>query len=227
MRRGSNITTNATGSTVIGGNITLNTDVLVALENSDIRADSTESRGGNVTISAQGIFGTEFRDQQNDATSDITASSDLGPKFSGTVEINTPNVDPSRGLVALPTQLVDASGLIAQTCPAGGGQGQSEFIVTGRGGLPPNSSEALSSEPVQVDWVTLYPRVENANPAVSSNPTTPEPAPLVEAQGWMINALGEVVLTAQAPTVTPHTWLTPTSCRTSKSTPEPDLTKRE
>jgi filamentous hemagglutinin family protein len=62
LRRGSNITTNATG-TATGGNITLNTDVLAAFEDSDISANAQEASGGRVIINASGIFGTEFRNQ--------------------------------------------------------------------------------------------------------------------------------------------------------------------
>lgn len=72
MRRGSNIRTNATGENVIGGNININSDIIAALENSDISADSANFRGGNVRINAQAIFGTQFRDVASDRTSDIT-----------------------------------------------------------------------------------------------------------------------------------------------------------
>ncbi len=61
------------------------------------------------------------------------------------MEINTPDVDTSLGLVTLPAELVDASGLIALGCAAGG---ENEFIVTGRGGLPPNPTDTLSSDTV-------------------------------------------------------------------------------
>ena len=52
----------------------------------------------------------------------------------GTVNLNTPTVDPSRGLVALPAMVVDKSGLIAQGCAAGDRTTGSQFVVTGRGG---------------------------------------------------------------------------------------------
>ncbi len=69
LRRGSNITTDASG-TATGGNITINTGVLAALENSDISADALEGPGGRVIINAQGIFGTEFRE---DLTPKVTS----------------------------------------------------------------------------------------------------------------------------------------------------------
>ncbi|MFB2974876.1 filamentous hemagglutinin N-terminal domain-containing protein [Microseira sp. BLCC-F43] len=50
LRNRSFITTNATGSDIVGGNITLDVGVLAALENSDISANSEEFVGGNVNI---------------------------------------------------------------------------------------------------------------------------------------------------------------------------------
>jgi filamentous hemagglutinin family protein len=199
LRRQSFITTNAIG-TATGGNITIDTGVIAALENSDISANAQDARGGRVIIDTQGIFGTQFRNQPT-KESDITASSDLGPKFSGTVEINTPDVDPSQGLATLPAELVDASRLIASSCGAGG---KNEFIVTGRGGLPPNPSDPLSSDTV---WSDLRYRPQLALTRSSSsqatNPTNSAPTQIVEAQGWAIDDKGAVVLTASAPTVTP------------------------
>lgn len=55
LRGGRNITTNATGENVIGGNIDINTNVLAAVENGDINANSTDFRGGNVRINAQDL----------------------------------------------------------------------------------------------------------------------------------------------------------------------------
>ena len=138
LRRGSAITTNARG-TATGGNIILDTAVLVALENSDITANAMQSFGGRVIVNAQSIFGAEFREQLT-SESDITASSARGAEFSGTVELNTPDVDPSRGLTELPENLTDSSTQIAAVCTTTGGN---EFIVTGRGGLPQAPSETL------------------------------------------------------------------------------------
>jgi filamentous hemagglutinin family protein len=216
LRRGSSITTNAIG-TATGGNITIDTGALAALENSDISANALQGPGGRVRINAQGIFGTEFRNQRT-PESDITATSDLGSQFSGTVEINNPDVDPTQGLVALPAELVDASNQIAQGCAAGEGPTASEFIITGRGGIPPNPNEPLSGEAVMTEWATLEPGVENRSGAASAtNPIrVTAPPQIVEAQGWVIGPKGEVILTASAPTGTPHSLeLTSTSCHGS------------
>ena len=225
LRRGSSISTDARGLNITGGNITIDTDNLVAIpkENSDISANAVESFGGRVIVNAQGIFGTEFRPRDT-PLSDITASSELGSQFNGLVQLNTPGIDPSRGLANLPTQLVDASNQIAQTCGAGGGEvGKNEFIVTGRRGMPSNPYEPLSNDQALED---IYPpsgfsSSRNSNPdaakAVTSQSVTSNPKPpIVEAQGWVMNDKGQVVLTAAASTATPdNSWLRSATCPSS------------
>ena len=200
-----------------GGNITINTPFLVTVpsENSDISANAFKGNGGQVIINAQGIFGTKFR-QQETPESDITASSALGPQFSGTVQINTLAINPSLGLVNLPVQPVDVTGLIAQGCPTGVGPRGSKFVVSGRGGLPPTPREALSNEQPLADLGTPLQGQENrASAVIPSNPTNSEPDQIVEATGWVTNAKGKVVLVANPPTFTPNIpWMAPTTCHT-------------
>lgn len=220
LRRGSEISTTAGTEQAggDGGNIIINAPngflVAVPTENSDITANAYTGSGGRVEINAFGIYGTQFREKENSLTSDITASSQFG--VNGTVEINTPDVDPSRGLINLPTVPLETK--VSQVCQPLTAENQSTFIITGRGGLPPNPrTEPLSGDAVQVDWVTLKPRTENrSNPKVTINPTPTTPAPIVEAQGWVRNAKGEVVLTAYAPIATPHnSWQKPAFCHGS------------
>jgi filamentous hemagglutinin family protein len=199
LRRGSNITTNATGEAT-GGNITLNTDVLAALEDSDINANAEQSFGGQVRINASAIFGTQFRSAPilDTPESDITATSAAGPLFSGTVTINTPDVDPSSGLIELPQNFVDVAGLIVERCYAF--RRGSSFVVTGRGGIPPDARESLSINPLSVDWVT--PSTDGTeSPRVSPQTANEETGyqmgdRITEATGWIINDKGQVVLTA-------------------------------
>ncbi len=204
LLRNSSITTTAgtaqTGGN--GGNINIDSELLFAIENSDIRANAFQGKGGNIKINAQGLFLSP--------NSDISASSEIG--LDGVVEINAPNVDLSRGLANLPT--VPVSDEVAQACTPGSSQANSEFVITGRGGLPPNPTEALNPDAIAIDWVTLNPESDNKyNTANSTNPTNLESKPIVEAQGWIINKNGQVVLTASAPTATPHTsWQTLANC---------------
>ena len=217
IRRGSRISTTAgiENQGGDGGNIIINAPhgfiIAVPNENSDITANAFTGRGGNVQISAFGVYGTQFRDKENPQTSDITASSQFG--INGTVELNTPDINPSSGLVNLPTVPVDTQ--VAQTCTAGSTVAKSSFTITGRGGLPPNPGEALNTDAVQVNLVTLKPEVgKPSTPAVSINPTSPTPDRIVEATGWVIAANGNIILTSSAPTLTPHfSWQSPADCR--------------
>lgn len=221
LRRNSTISTRA-GTPATGGGsggiVTIDTDNLVALENSDIDANAFGGAGGQVRISAQGIFGTQVREQQT-PESDITASSDLGSDFSGTVEIITPDIDPSQGLVDLSVETVDASNQIAAGCTNDPNASQNKFTITGRGGLPLNPGDALSGDAVLTDWATLREtEVEN----ISSRATTTSvdqnlpTQQIVEAQGWIVDAKGKVFLTAQSPDVTPNsTKLNTSSCNGS------------
>jgi len=202
VRRNSEISTTAgvAGAGGNGGNITIDAKdgfiVAIPSENSDIRADAFTGNGGNVQITVQGIFGTQFQENPT-SESDITASSQFG--LDGVVEINTPDVDPSRGLVALPTDVVNASGLIASGCAVPQTIEQSQFIVTGRRGLPPTPSEPLSSNMI---WNDLRPTTEQlqnlSSAAVAPLPTNSVTRQLVEAQGWVIDLDGLVVLTAES-----------------------------
>ncbi len=146
-------------------------------------------------------------------TNDITAISQTNPTLSGTVELNIPDADLNSGLVNLPTVLVDTE--VIQACTPGSSQANSEFVVTGRGGLPPSPAEALDTDAIAVDWVTLQPESENQDSTASStSPTVPDSELIVEAQGWIIDPDGKVVLTASAPTATPHSfWQTLANCQ--------------
>ncbi|HEY9611113.1 filamentous hemagglutinin N-terminal domain-containing protein [Allocoleopsis sp.] len=166
LRQGSSITTNATGSNITGGNITIDTDNLVAIpkENSDISANAENSFGGRVIVNAQGIFGTQFRERPTQF-SDITASSELGARFNGIVQLNTPDIDPNRSLVALPANVIDPSQLIANSCLGRSNRREGKFIITGNGGLP-----VTPDDPAIAPYQTYQiPTVESAS--VSGNRT--------------------------------------------------------
>lgn len=196
LRNGSSISTNA-GSRD-GGNIRLDTATLVALDNSDITANALDGRGGRVSITAEGIFGTEFRQVQT-AASDITATSALGAEFSGVVDINTPDVDSAAGLVELETDTTDPSEQIVRDCA---GQ-DNRFSLTGRGGLPENPHLGLRTSLGWLDsrdWRSLPENAnQDTNPDSRQDVSESETASLIEATTWMITANGQVSLVRQTP----------------------------
>jgi filamentous hemagglutinin family protein len=172
-----------------GGNITINTRLLLALpptgrRGSDITANAAQGRGGEVRIRARplGIYGIEFR-PKNTSLNDFTASSQTGP--AGIVSIALPDVDPRRGLLQLPEDLGDSSRFIQSSCPVGGKRARSRFVITGRGGLPPNPGSVLNSD------ILL-----GESGAIATPPENNSPTPIVEAQGVEIGPKGEIILAA-------------------------------
>ncbi|KAM3102302.1 filamentous hemagglutinin N-terminal domain-containing protein [Phormidesmis sp. 146-12] len=167
-----------------GGNIAFNGNFIVAVprENSNISANAFTGRGGNIRITTQGLFGIEPRSSATTGLSSITASSQFG--ISGTIALNTPDVDPSRGLVTLPTELQDTSGLIASGCPADEGN---SFSITGNGGLPEDPRQPLMGNGV---WLDDRATGQSQSSIPQSVPT------IVEAQGWLRDSNGQVTLVA-------------------------------
>ncbi|BAB73605.1 filamentous hemagglutinin N-terminal domain-containing protein [Anabaena sp. FACHB-709] len=215
LRRASFISTRAgtTSGSGNGGNILINIPngfiVAVPGENSDITANAFKGQGGKVSINAFSVFGIEFREKENPLTNDITASSEFG--LNGTVEIDTPEVQPDQGLINLPTQPVESR--LAQVCQAVAGQNQDSFIITGRGGLPNNPNELLYSDAVLTDWVSVSNVETIPNSPISKSISTPTQTNIVEATGWVISPQGEVVLTVNTPnTKSPNSWQKTSTC---------------
>ena len=184
MRHGSFISAEAGGSGN-GGNISINSPVIVGIDNSDIIANALRGAGGNINITTQGLFGLKFRPQLTD-TSDITASSQFG--LSGTVNISNLTFTPIAGLIELPTDVIDPSQRIVQGCRA---YGNSRFVATGRGGLPDDPSDRRNSTH---PWSDLRDPSAFRNSATSTTASQSENSkpPIVEATGWRINAKGTV-----------------------------------
>ena len=229
LRNNSRITSSANTDkkgSVNGGKITITTPFLVAVpnENSDIAANAFGGSGGNININAYyGIFGIESRKHET-PQSDIIANSDFG--FNGVVNIIKPDIDPSRGLAILPVQVVDASVLIASSaCGANRRQGQSKFIITGRGGLPLRPGDAHISHyptgsvrpiPSSSSSIDSTISVEASDPATNSTSETVA-TPIVEATSWVFNNNGEVTLIASVPSTALNIpWLTPATCQAVK-----------
>ncbi|HIK45530.1 MAG TPA: hypothetical protein IGR64_11700, partial [Leptolyngbyaceae cyanobacterium M65_K2018_010] len=214
-----------------GGNIDIRTTYLVAQPNgnNDITANAFAGAGGSVLITAQGIFGLTPRsraelesllgtsdpvllDPANLPTSDITAISRGNPDLQGQVVIQSPDIDPSQGIMALPENVVDASRLIAQGCSSGGAVAQEigSLVVTGRGGLPPSPTDSLGSRQLLIDWLALS--AGESGPGAASAAAPPAPRPLPEAQALVRGDDGQVRLVAQAVGPTGQAWMPGLTC---------------
>jgi large exoprotein involved in heme utilization and adhesion len=114
-------------------------------------------------------------------------------------------------LVELPQNVVEPSTLIAANpCTEGAGN---EFTITGKGGVPANPHDALSSDSSQFNWVepalgrsstaeTVPDLTDRLSAGGISDAFLPESSPreVTPAQGWVMNARGQVTLLAYNPT---------------------------
>ena len=180
-----------------GGNLNIDAEFIVVVpnSNSDIIADAEQGQGGNITIDARSLFGIEERPLDN-LTNDINASSEFG--LSGMVEIDILEVDPSQDSLDVPVVPIEIE--LAQTCEPSRNGDRSELVVTGRSGLPDSAESNLNGGFVLEDW-----RVEDSSGTVGRSPEH-EPRrnvkrvePIVEADGWVVDRQGKVVLIADNP----------------------------
>ena len=215
LRRNSRITSDAGISD--GGNIRINSDILATLpdENNDITANARTARGGTVTVNVPNIFGftavsreqarislgladAEFAALQVNPTSLITTSNiaaisqQSGPALQGAVTFSTTGVNPAQGLVALDQNVVDPATLIAAN-PCIEGE-ENEFTITGKGGVPPNPNDVLSSDYIQFNWVE--PAIGESQKVGARDRVEIQPQAVIPAQGWVIDPQGQVTLVA-------------------------------
>ncbi|MFP4318751.1 MAG: ShlB/FhaC/HecB family hemolysin secretion/activation protein, partial [Phormidium sp.] len=193
-----------------GGNITINTNTLVGLGNSNISANAFDGSGGVIEITTEGLFGLQVRSRQdleqlsdnliefdprNLDSNDITAISRTNPDLSGLVNLNTPEVDPVSALVELEDRPVNAA-VDQNPCIQGS---ETELVVTGGGGLPPSANDPFSGTG---PWQDLRldplddPQSHDNLPDESPQARSPSPQRIRQAQDWTLNAEGELVLTA-------------------------------
>ncbi|MDJ0594878.1 MAG: hypothetical protein QNJ72_33695 [Pleurocapsa sp. MO_226.B13] len=171
-----------------GGNINIDTTLVVVSEGSEITANALSGQGGNISIEAKDLFLTP--------DSQVSASSELG--IDGQVEITTFTTSDRYNLAELPQQVLQADNLIVKTCNMKN-NGKDVFIYTGRGGLPANPLvEAQGDKMVIADFTIPQDSITGnkfkTNP-LNLNPPTPK---IVEAEGWKVNQNGKVELIASS-----------------------------
>ncbi|MBO3462056.1 filamentous hemagglutinin N-terminal domain-containing protein [Aetokthonos hydrillicola Thurmond2011] len=197
LRHQSQISAQAGGSGN-GGNITISgsssADSVALLEGSKINANAFKGIGGNISISTQGLFVCT-------ADCQITSSSTLG--LNGVVKIVSPETRANFEVVDLPQEVAKPEEVVAQACPAQKRQNRSQFLVTGRGGLPPQPNDSLSSEAL-VSFDSLPSDAEV--PSTLATPTENSGSSVLPlpARSWYTNDKGVVILTAKSLTATPY-----------------------
>ena len=150
---------------------------LILFEGGAIPANADASAGGNVTITAEGVF----VESPGRVESAITANSKVG--LQGAVEINAPDEDISGSITELTTVLVspDTMILLAQVYTARGAEDVSSLTLRDRGSAPtapgyfqthsmvlsdvPTTATGSASKDVQKDAFGAYvPRLVSAKP---------------------------------------------------------------
>ncbi|MEB3280029.1 MAG: filamentous hemagglutinin N-terminal domain-containing protein [Lyngbya sp.] len=184
------------------GNIEINTNLLLLLEGSSIVTDAFNPTGGS-NINIRPFDSSELGLLQSQ-DSVISAAGDLSID-------NTLNYDPTE---APEVTVVDPNDLIAQDpCKLGR---NSSFIITGRGGIAPDPTQALSAIEGLVEWESLLIEPVTPQPNNSSqrrqqksrnrdNNRDDYPVDsrtIVPARGWIRNEKGEVILVGYDPTKT-------------------------
>ena len=158
-----------------GGNVLIESDGIALFPNSSITANADQGAGGRVEIITDALL--------RSPNSLITATSVAGPELDGTVDIQAPDETITTDIEVTP-QLLGVPKLSA-ACVGGSGD-SSEFIVTGRGGVPrsPTSIQQNYS-----GW---------RSPSTPSSAIELNRAPqITEAQGWISNGDGTVNFTDQ------------------------------
>ncbi len=190
-----------------GGNIKVNAPLIVGISsntNHQIIANAFQGNGGNIQITTDGIFGGEFID--------IQASSQFG--VNGTIEINTPGIDPTSGLTQLPSIPIDLSALINNSCQV---SKRNSFTVTGKGGIPNSPNDILISNNPVVDWGFFTPNSSQKAAFIPENTLqkekTNQPQEIKEAQGFIKDDKGDIILTSHPLQVTANgVYLHPLDC---------------
>lgn len=212
LRRNSTISAQAVAD-ANGGNIDIDANFILAVpgENSDILTKAVGGNGGNININTQGIFNlSEGSSEPANLTNDIDASSQFG--LAGSVRINLPQISSIPELFDSSAGVVDVNYLLKNSfCRL---SKDSSYVATGRSGIPVVPENDLSTEDTWEDWRILAEAEDRGAKGIETVEELEEAEEIEPIQGWVRDRQGNVVLTAQALVVTPHTPATNAlSCR--------------
>ncbi len=171
-----------------GGNISLEATTLILERGSTLAANAFDGDGGNVRVIADGVFVSP--------DSAITASSNLG--IDGSIEIVGFNMEANVGLPSLHVEPVDVASLVNDPCYAL--RSGSEFIISGRGGMPNDPFVPIEGRRLWRDLRSI--EVNELPEERHDNPTIPEER-LVEANAWTVRPDGSIELLAIDPAELP------------------------
>jgi filamentous hemagglutinin family protein len=221
LRNSSLLTTSVAQSTGGGGNITINANIFLALEDSDILANADAGPGGNISIISPVFLADLFSSGQATAVGqnpgnfsvfrgnnrvDISASSRVG--ISGSVSFPDFSFLQS-ALASLAGAFVNPDQVVAGSCLARRNAEQGSFTVTGTGGLartPLDGRAAGRYVTREVRSLTEEKAEGRGQKAEGGSllPTAPH-HPIQEAQGMVFLLDGRVALAIAHPSAQPLT----------------------
>ena len=123
------------GTSTAGGNITIDPNVIVLQDSSNVTATAVRGAGGNITLTTPLFL--------KDSSSQVSASSEFG--LNGRVTIQSPTSNLSGSLGPLTSKPSQAQSLLTQRCAALANGQASSFVVAGREQLPSDPGGWLSS----------------------------------------------------------------------------------
>ncbi|WP_019506853.1 filamentous hemagglutinin N-terminal domain-containing protein [Pleurocapsa sp. PCC 7319] len=176
-----------------GGNITFtSSDFIALLGNSDITANAEQvGQGGVISIDTQGVF--QCGDCRIEAIGGVA----------GIVDINTPEAQNTLEFLDIPQQVINSEDMVVSACGVDKGKQESQFTITGRGGLPARPTSSLSTEALigfdSEDGVNQNP----TNSTETNQDSDVEQLPSA-ARGWYLNSQGRLVLTASIANTNPY-----------------------
>jgi filamentous hemagglutinin family protein len=122
-----------------GGDVNLRSAFML-MNHAKITANADEGDGGAIFITADYFI--------KSADSPIEATSNRGND--GTVKIDAPDINITKGLIALPSTLLNASQWLRTPCTNRTGQESSHFIIKGRDAVSEKYDDFLSSPPSRI-----------------------------------------------------------------------------
>lgn len=183
------------------GGIAVNARFIIAFPGENINIatfNNIEKTGGGIEINSQGIFGFD-----NSSTGNSNNIFSAG-------ELNIHDSDPTHleNFSKLP-EIVENPIQVVKNCRPGQSQGNSSFVNVGRGGVPLSPHYVQTPPAIWQDLrqpQILSPKLPYSqrplklkSSKIENNNQPPEPASqptIIEAQGWISDDLGRIVLTA-------------------------------
>lgn len=180
-----------------GGNLSIHSEFIISFPSqvsgngNDITANALQGNGGNITITAESLFGIQERNARpQNGTNDIDASSARGADFNGTVNINTPDTSVIQTDLNLPRNLIQTDQTNAQACRSDRESAAKNGLnITGKGGIVPDPALPLNS-------LNVIANNENATTSTIPAPIETAQGKIQLARGVQVTESGEVILTA-------------------------------